>query len=189
MLLYLLAARTRRCQILLAVAFNFRLPALPALDLIAQTLQARGEFRAIHRCRVLLRFVQFPWLQRVGFAVRCLRKIKEDDVRMQLRRGIAVYRSCAVMLEFCCYPFACRLCGKIPADASLDIALQFIERDGDAFSMCVPHSFIPAYERRQRYALRCRKRRIPARAMFHRAYFLAACAHVFTRRLVADELL
>src|SRR5260370_22232686 len=98
MLLNLLAARTRRCQIFLAVAFDLRLSTLPALDLIAQTLQARGEFRAIYRCRILLRFVEFPWLQRVGFTVLCLSNIKEDDVRMQLRRGIAIYRSCAVML-------------------------------------------------------------------------------------------
>src|ERR1700680_1752517 len=93
------------------------------------------------------------------------------------------------MLEFCCYPFACFFCGKVAAEPSLDIALQLIERDDDALSMCVPHSIIPAYERRQRYALWSRERCIPSCTVLHRAYFLAACAYVFTRRLVADELL
>ncbi len=54
----------------------------------------------------------------VGFS-----KIEKDNVRMQLWCGITVYWPCAVVLEFGCYPFAGRLCRKIPSDTSLDIAL------------------------------------------------------------------
>ena len=62
MFLDLPAARTRRLQILFAVAFDFRLAALAALDLIAKFFQPMGQLRAIHRCRILLRLVEFPWL-------------------------------------------------------------------------------------------------------------------------------
>src|SRR6266481_9387485 len=50
-------------------------------------------------------------------------------------------------------------------------------------------TLIATYKGGQRYALWCRKRRIPSGAVFHRAYFLAAPVHVFSGRLVADELL
>src|SRR5216683_417753 len=55
--------------------------------------------------------------------------------------------------------------------------------------MRLAHALVFTYEGRQRYALRSRKRRVPSRAVFHRAYFLAAPVHVFSRRLVANELL
>src|SRR5438552_16335352 len=95
----------------------------------------------------------------MGFAVFGLRKIEEDDMRVQLRCGITVDRPGAVVLEFRSYPFARCFCGKIPADARLDIPLQFIECNANAFSMCLPYSFISAHKGSQRYALRCRKRR------------------------------
>ncbi len=50
-------------------------------------------------------------------------------------------------------------------------------------------TFIATYKGGQRYALWCRKRRIPSGAVFHRAYFLAAPVHIFSGCLVADELL
>jgi len=62
MFLDLLAARTRRRKVFSAVAFDFRLAALAALDLVAKLFQPIGQFRAIHRCRILLRLVEFPWL-------------------------------------------------------------------------------------------------------------------------------
>src|SRR5216683_27869 len=54
--------------------------------------------------------------------------------------------------------------------------------------MCFSDSFISTYQGGQRYALRSRKRRVPPCAVFHRAYFLAPPVHVFSGRLVADEL-
>jgi len=46
----------------------------------------------------LLRFVEFTRLQRMGFTVFGLREIEEDNMRMQLRCGIGVYRPGAVVL-------------------------------------------------------------------------------------------
>src|SRR6266849_9828880 len=54
--------------------------------------------------------------------------------------------------------------------------------------MCFSDSFISTYQGGQRYALRSRKRRVPPCAVFHRAYFLTPPVHVFSGRLVADEL-
>src|SRR5437879_6541111 len=125
----------------------------------------------------------------MGFAVFGLRKIEEDDMRVQLRCGITVDRPGAVVLEFRCYPFARCFCGKIPADARLDIPLQFVECNANAFSMCLPYSFISAHKGSQRYALRCRKRRIPSRAVLHRTYLLTVPVYVFPRCLIAHQLL
>src|SRR6266851_643613 len=50
-------------------------------------------------------------------------------------------------------------------------------------------TFIATYKGGQRYALWCRKRRIPSGAVCHRAYFLSAPVHIFSGCLVADELL
>ena len=93
------------------------------------------------------------------------------------------------MLELRCYPLARRFCRKIPADAGLDISLQLVKCDANAFSMRFAHALISTYEGCQRYALRGRKRRVPSRAVFHRTYFLSAPVHVFSRRLMAHELL
>src|ERR1700746_3506422 len=100
-------------------------------------------------CRgVLLRSVEFPWLQRMGFAVLCFSEIEKDDVRVQLWCGVTVDRPCAVVLELRCNPPARCLCRKIPADAGLDVALQLVKRDLDAFSMCRPYPVIAAYKGR-----------------------------------------
>src|SRR6267378_6348198 len=125
----------------------------------------------------------------MGFAAFGLREIEEDDMRMQLRRGITVDRPGAVVLEFRGYPFAGCFCGKIPADARLDIPLQFIECNANAFSMCLPYSFISAHKGSQRHALRCRKRRIPSRAVLHRTYLPTVPVYVFPRGLMAHQLL
>src|SRR5258708_8007077 len=43
-------------------------------------------------------------------------KIEKDDVCVQLRCRVAVDRSCAVVLELRCYPFAGRFCWKIRSE-------------------------------------------------------------------------
>src|SRR6266478_5586069 len=125
----------------------------------------------------------------MGFAVFGLRKIEENNMRMQLRCSITVDRPGAIVLEFCGHPFAGCFCGKIPADARLDITLQFIECNSNAFSMCLPYSFICAHKGSQRYALRCRKRRIPSRAVLHRTYLPTVPVYVFSRGLMPHQLL
>src|SRR5437879_12951655 len=99
MFLNLLPTRTRRLQILFAVAFDFRLAALAALGLIAKFLQPMGQLRAVHRRRVPLGLVEFPWLQGIGLAVLCLGEIEKDDVRVQLWCRVAVDRPCTIVLE------------------------------------------------------------------------------------------
>src|SRR5271157_229685 len=49
--------------------------------------------------------------------------------------------------------------------------------------------FISAHECSQRYAFRCRERRIPASTVLHRLDRTALLVHIFTRRLIADQLL
>ena len=137
----------------------------------------------------MLRFVEFTRLQGIGFAVFGLRKIEENDMRMQLRCRVTVYRPGAVVLEFRRHPFAGCFCGKIPADARLDIPLQFIECNANAFSMCLPYAFISAHKGSQRHALRCRKRCIPSRAVLHRTYLPTVPVYVFPRCLMAHQLL
>src|SRR6266513_2894141 len=110
-------------------------------------------------------------------------------MRVQLRCGITVDWPGAIVLEFCGHPFAGCFRGKIPADARLDIPLQFIECNANAFSMSFSYSFISAHKRSQRYALRCRKRRIPTRAVLHRTYLPAVPVYVFPRCLMAHQLL
>src|SRR6266480_880831 len=55
--------------------------------------------------------------------------------------------------------------------------------------MSFSDSFICAHKGSQRHALRCRKRRIPSRAVFHRTYLLAVPVYVFPRCLMAHQLL
>ena len=59
------------------------------------------------------------------------------------------------MLELRRYPFPGCFCRKVPADARLDVSLQFIKRNGNALLMRLPNSLVPTYERSKRYALRC----------------------------------
>src|SRR5438309_1629273 len=100
----------------------------------------------------------------MDFAVFCLGEIEEYDMRVQLRCGITPYWSGAVVFEFRCYPLASCFCRKIPADAGLNIPLQFVECDADAFSMRFPHPVISAHKGGQRYAFRGRERCIPSRS-------------------------
>src|SRR5487761_178027 len=51
------------------------------------------------------------------------------------------------------------------------------------------HPLVSTNQRRQRYAFRRGECCVPARAVLHRAYFLAVFVHVFPCRFVAHELL
>src|SRR6266436_3655012 len=63
------AARTRCFQILFAIALDFRLAALAALDFIAKLFEPGSQLRAINRSGVLLRSVKLLRLERVCFSV------------------------------------------------------------------------------------------------------------------------
>src|SRR5437879_1395374 len=148
-----------------------------------------ASFSMSRAVSLLARTTRSGWLPITGFAAFDLGKIEKDDVRMQLRCRVAVYRPGAVVLEFRRHPFAGCFCGKIPAEARLDIPLQFIECNANAFSMRLPYSVISAHKGSQRHALRCRERRIPSRAVLHRTYLLTVPVYVFPRCLMAHQLL
>src|SRR5713226_5218977 len=189
MLFNLLAARARCGEIFFGITCDFRLAALPAFDFVAYCFEPRGQFRAVDRRGILLSLVEFSWLQRVSLSVFGFREIEENHVSVQLRGGVTVYRPCAIMFELRRDPLAGCLCWKVPAGAGLDVSLQFIKRGGDTLLMSLSYSFVPAYECCEGYALGCGERRVPARAVLHRSCFLAVFVHVFSCRLVADELL
>src|SRR5215472_14860574 len=96
-LLDLLSPRTRCLQILPRVALDLRLSMVATLDLIPERPQPRGQFRAVHRSRVLLRLVEFLRLHRPRMTVCRFGHIEDNRVRMQLRRGIAIDGSAAVV--------------------------------------------------------------------------------------------
>ncbi len=81
------------------VALDLRLAVLAALDLVAQSLQPGGELRPVDRRRKCLRLEKSALLQRVGVAVLALGHVEDDDVRVKLRRGVAVDRPGGVVLE------------------------------------------------------------------------------------------
>src|SRR5882724_5375674 len=104
MLFNLSAARTRRFQVLGAVSLDFRLAALAAFYFVPQFLETSCKFRPINGCRVLLRLVKFPWLQRPRVSIRSLSDIEENDMRVKLRCCVAVHRTRAVVLKLSCGP-------------------------------------------------------------------------------------
>ena len=114
LVLNLLAARTRRVQVVLRVAADLRLAARAALDLVAQRLEPRGQLRPVHRRRVCLALVELARLQRADVAVLRAREVEDDDVGVELGRGVAVDRSGAVVLELRRDPLARGLGRMIP---------------------------------------------------------------------------
>src|SRR5580700_3335629 len=185
----LFPARARSVQILAAVTLDFWLTALAVFDLIAQLFEMVCQLRAVHSGGVLLSAIEFLRLQRACFALFSLCQIEEDDVRVKLRGGITVYRSGAIVLEFCGDPVARCLRSKIPSQSCLNILLQFVQRDFNTGSMGLLYAFIAAYKCRQRYAFRCGERGIPACAVLHRLDCIAVLVHIFSRRLIANQLL
>src|SRR5258708_409687 len=93
------ASWARRFQILATVSLNFRLATRAALYFVSQRRETCGKFRPVDRCRVLLRFVEFPWLQRSRVSIRGLRNVEENDMRVKLRRCVAVHRTRAVVFK------------------------------------------------------------------------------------------
>ena len=185
----LLTPRTRRLKILLRVASDLRLTMRAALDFITQPLQVRGQLRTINRRRVLLRLVKFLRLQRPRFALRRLRHVEDHRVRVQLRRGVSIDRTAAVVLELRHHPRARRLCRCVAADARLRVLLHLIERNAHALPMRFFHAVVAANQRRQRYRFRRAERRIPPRPVLHRVHCLALLVHVLPRLLTADQRL
>jgi hypothetical protein len=95
----LLPPRARGLEIRRRVAANLRLAARAALDLVPESDESVREFGAVDCGRERLTPKQLPRLQRSDPTVRRLGQIEDADVRVELRGGIAICRSRAVMLE------------------------------------------------------------------------------------------
>ena len=185
----LLAARAAGFQILRRVAPDLRRAVFPWLDLIAEFLQAPREFTPIDRRAVLLATVKLPRLNRVRLAVFGLSHVEEHRVRVKLRRGIAVNRPRAVMLELRHHPFAAGLGRSVAAHARLDVMLHFIECGPHGRAMRLSHPLVTANKRGQRNTLRRAERGVPSGAVLQRLRHLARFVHDLVRLLIPDELL
>ncbi len=97
---------------------------LAALDLVAQTLQPGGKLGPVDRRRERLRLEQAALLQRVGVAVLALGHVEDDDVGVELRRGVAVDRPGGVVLEGRRHKLACPLRLADVAHARLGVPLE-----------------------------------------------------------------
>src|SRR5581483_10721365 len=183
------AARTAGFDVFLRVAPDLRLSAGSLLHFIAQRFQAQGQFRAIDGRRVLLRAVKPLRLQRARLSVFSFRDVEEHHMRVELRRGVAVHGPRAVMLEPGCDPFAGCLWWMVPADPRLHVFFEFVQRNVHALTVRRAHVFISTNQSSETHALGRREGRIPAGAVFHRLYFLAALVHVLHRRAVLHQLL
>ena len=106
---------------------------------------------------------------------------------MELRGGVAVHRSGAVVLERGGDPIAGRFGCQVATEAGLHIGLELSERGGDRLAMRLADPVIPADQGRQGHALRGGKRRVPPGAMLHRGDGLAGRVGVAARGLMPNE--
>src|SRR3989442_13849845 len=105
MLVDLPPARTVRFQILARISFDLWRAILTAFDFIPVGFQTACQLRLIDGRSVLLSFVKLSRLERTGLALFRLRNIEDDAMRMQLRGGVAIYRTGTIVFEFGDHPF------------------------------------------------------------------------------------
>ena len=179
----LLPTRTRRVEIRLCVAADFRLTTRSALDLVAQRPEAHGELRSIHGGRKLLAAVQLPRLHRPCRSGLGLREIEDDRIRMELGSRVTVDGPRAVVLEGGGNPLSGRLGWTVATHTGLDVALGLAEGHDDTRAMGVADPIVAGDDRRERHALGGRERGVPPCAMLHRLRRLAALIGVAMRRL------
>ena len=107
---------------------------------------------------------------------------------MKLWRSISINRPRSIVLKGCCYEFSCRLRCMNIADARLRVALQFMQRNANTFTMSITHTLITTNKSSDRHRLWRRERRIPSCAMFCAGDLLAVLVFVGSRWLMLDEL-
>jgi hypothetical protein len=86
-------------QVLSCVTADLRGTVLAGIDPVAKPLQPPGELRLIDGGGELLTSEKLLRLKRAGLSVGGLGYVKENDVRVELGRGVAVDRTGAVVLE------------------------------------------------------------------------------------------
>jgi hypothetical protein len=72
----------------------------------------------------------------------------DDGMGMEPRRGIAINRAAAVMLEFGNNPFAGRLRRSIATHPGLHVSLQLIERHANALLVHFAYAIVAAHQSR-----------------------------------------
>src|SRR6266404_7981864 len=138
------ASWTRRLQVLGTVSLNFRLATLAAFYFIPQLPETCCKFRPINGCRVLLRFVELPRLQRSRVSISRLRDVEENDMRVKLRRCVAIHRTRAVVFKLSCNPFACSFGGKITPQPCLNKALDLAQGNRNTFPVSITDTLVAA---------------------------------------------
>ena len=108
-------------------------------------------------------------------------------MRVELRRGVAVHRARAVVLERGRDPAARRLGRMIAADARLHVPLTLFKGGRDTGAMGLAYPIVAADERGERDAFRCGERRIPSGTMRHGRDRLAVLVGIGAGRLVLDQ--
>ena len=189
MVLDLLPALARGLEVLRRVPADLGLPALASLDVVAELLQTQGQFRSVDRRGVLLGLIEFPGLERARVALGRLRDVEDHHMRVQLRRGIAIHRPRAVMLEAGRDPLAGGFGRMVAADSGLDVVLQLLKGDRHTRAVRLTDALVPADQGRQRDALGRGEGRVPAGAMLHGLHRMAVRVVVGVSRPMAHERL
>src|SRR5258705_9640838 len=95
----LLATGTRCLEILRRVSADLGLSARASLDLVPEPAKPQRQLRPVDRRHVLLGSIELSGLQGTRVIGPSLGDIEDDDVRVQLRRGVAANRPRAIVLE------------------------------------------------------------------------------------------
>src|SRR5580698_7749462 len=188
MLFDLRPAQTRCIQILARIALNLRLPILPALYFITESLQPHGKFRAIHAGRIVLRLEETAFLQRASLTILTFRHVEDDSVRMKLRSSITINGPGCIVLKGSSNKLSSRLRRMDIANACLRVALQFVQRHTNTLTMRFAHTLITTYERSERNRLRRGECCIPSCTMLRARDPLAVFIFVGSGWLMLDKL-
>jgi hypothetical protein len=143
---YLLAAWTRRIQILLCVSLDLRRATTPRLDLVAEIAQPVHQPGLIDGGSELLGLKEAPGLNSARTVIGALGRVEDHGMGMELRRGITVHRPCRVMLEFCGNELPRRLRRMVAANARLRVPLQLRERCRHRLAVGDPHAIVATHE-------------------------------------------
>ena len=189
MFLNLLAARAVGFQVLARIPLNLGCAILPDLQFVPELSHAPGKLGLIHGGSVLLGAVQLLRLDRAEFSVSRFRHVEEDDMGMQLRRGVAVNRPCGVVLELRSGPITRVLRWIVAAHSCLNVRLHLVDGNADSLAMCFPHPFVASNEGSHRHTLGRRECRVPCGSVAHGLDRLAVGGLVLMRKPLLDQLL
>src|SRR6185312_5437347 len=141
-------------KIVRCVAFYVRCSTLARFNFIAKLAQFIGQMGLVNSGSKLLALKQGVRLQRPHLAIVALSHIEDDDMRVELRRGVAVYGPRRVMLELSCCKLASCLGGIISADAGLRVPLPLLQCPIHGLAMRFTHAAIATDKGGQRDGLR-----------------------------------